>query len=168
MHSDKRWHDWVHGQSAKDVVCQIKTATWRLVVRQTNGFWFQKDQWSLNNGDPNSDNYAILDQLERYRRNGEFEFKLVWPNSNLQDQHWSQTSNPVTKQSRGVEGYRSISAPYNTKRWGGLEYNVAKSLLDGSVNHGNWYYAVGSTRKWSSGIPGPFKAFNKVELWVKA
>ena len=30
----------------------------------------------------------------------------------------------------------------------------ANSLLDGSVDHNNWFYAVGTSGEWSCGIPG--------------
>jgi len=142
---------------------------WHLVLRQQNGFWFKKGQWSLNADDPNNANFAILDQLESFKRNGKFEFKLRWPKDGLQDQVWTQTSNPVTGAPQGgAQGYQAISAPHSSNRWGGLENGGTYSLLDGTVNHGNWYYSVGSFQKWSSGIPGPASPVNEVELWVHA
>jgi hypothetical protein len=142
--------------------------TWHLMARNTNGFWFSKGQWNLNENDESNDNFARLDKLEDYRRHGAFEFKLVWPKDGLADQWWTQTSNPVTKTSRGADGYRAINAPHTDRFWGGLEYGGSHSLLDGSVNHGNWFYSVGSFRKWSTGIPGPKAAVQQVELWVLA
>jgi hypothetical protein len=155
-------------KEAAELAERNKGKTWHLVCRNTNGYWFSKDQWSLNSNDPSNDNYAILDKLEDFRRHGAFEFKLVWPQNGLQDQHWTQTSNPVTKTSRGADGYRAISAPHTSQHWAGLEYGGSYSLLDGSVNHGNWFYSVGSFRQWSGGIPGPSSAVSQTELWVFA
>jgi hypothetical protein len=45
--------------------------------------------------------------------------------------------------------------------------NNGSSYLDGSVNHGHWFYAVGSYVPYSGGIPGPTVVVQKVELWVK-
>ena len=53
-------------------------------------------------------------------------------------------TNPVTAGSGGVTGYEAVDAPFAGNYWGGLEYNGANSLLDGSVSQGNWWYAVGS------------------------
>merc|ERR1712151_1449900 len=92
--------------------------------------------------------YAILDELESCRSaSGAFTMKLSWPESDLQDQTWTQTSNPVTKTSGGVDGYAcscsECSCPYSSQYWGGLEYNNQLTLLDGSVSHSNWFYGVG-------------------------
>lgn len=141
--------------------------TWNLVFRETNGYWFKKGQWSLNAEDPSNDNFAILDRLEEFRQDGAFEFKIVWPGSGLEDQHWSQTSNPVTVTDKGTKGYKAINAPHTANHWGGLEHGSV-SLLDGSVNHGNWYYSVGSFQQWGGGIPGPKTAVQVVELYVNA
>jgi hypothetical protein len=144
--------------------CENK-GPWNLVFRETNGFWFKKNQYSLNANEPNNDNFAILDQLENFRQNGAFEFKLVWPNNGLADQHWSQTSNPVTDGI--IKGYKAIKAPHSSNGWGGLEKGGTYSLLDGTVNHGNWYYSVGSFQSWRGGIPGPSAAVSKVELYAR-
>jgi len=140
---------------------------WTLVARQTYPVLFTKGEWSKNPDDPSNDNYAILDRLETFRdpASKEFEFKLVWPD--LQNQTWKQTSNPVTKTSPGADGYEAISAPYKANKWGGLEYGGTYSLLDGSLNHHNWFYAVGSFKEFRSGIPGPKTAVQRVELYVK-
>ena len=37
---------------------------------------------------------------------------------------------------------------------------------DGSVNHRNWYYAVGSRESWNGGIPAASWAVRVVELYV--
>jgi hypothetical protein len=57
--------------------------------------------------------------------------------------------------------------------------NVNYSYLDGSVNHDNWYYAIGSYKQWGTtegcynAIPaadevaGYYCGVQSVELWVK-
>ncbi|CAE7716088.1 ADS3, partial [Symbiodinium sp. CCMP2456] len=68
---------------------------WKLVFRQTLPYRWQRDMWSLNADDASADNFAILDQLESFRINGKFTFRLRWPTmANNQDQIWKQTSNP--------------------------------------------------------------------------
>ena len=55
-------------------------------------------------------------------------------------------------------------------KWGGLEYNTgSNSVFDGSVNHGNWHYAVGVIpNSYGNGFPGPEREESLVELWVLA
>lgn len=36
-----------------------------------------------------------------------------------------------------------------------MEPGGSPALLDGNVNHGNWWYAVGSRANFRGGIPGP-------------
>lgn len=96
---------------------------------------------------------------------------MIWPKRAGKDnfQHWKQTSNPMKMTKPGVTGYQAIACSHKGNRWGGLEQDNGKSsLLDGSVDHGHWYYAVGSTHAWGGAIPGPdSKAVKVVELWVR-
>jgi len=145
------------------------TYNWVLLARQTMPFVFERDQWSLNPGDPSDPNYAYFDSLESCRSKGEdgkFTFKLSWPDK--QDQIWRQSSNPVDgRASGGVSGYEAMQVPYTENRWGGLEKSGHRALLDGSLRRNWWWYAVGSTYKYRGGIPGPNGAIvNKVELFV--
>jgi len=152
---------------ADEWVPVVSCSAWKLVARQTYPGFFVKGQWSRNSDDESSDNFAILDQLEGFRgKEGGFEFKLTWPGSGSPDQIWKQTSNPVTH-GKGVEGYEAVSVFSTTNFWGGLESQNAPSLLDGSVNHGNWWYAVGSFHTHHGGIPlANGKVAQKVELYV--
>lgn len=143
--------------------------SWPLVFRQTYPFKFTDGQWSLNPAQPASANFAVLDQLEHYRSSsdGKLEFKMVWPDSGQGEQWWRQSSNPVTRNKRGVEGYEQKSLFTTKNHWGGLENNLGKStLLDGSVGHGNWWYAVGSKKFHQGAYPGPAVVVNTVELYV--
>lgn len=146
---------------------------WVLVFRQTAPFLWPSDQWSYNSADPENDNYAILDQLESFRNaEGKFTLKLMWPGDtdggNSNDINiWKQTTNPVTATTGGVDGYEALSVDSTSRNWGGLEHNnKSGSLIDGSVNHWQWYYAVGSHKLWSEGYPGPGETVSKVELWA--
>ena len=73
---------------------------------------------------------------------------------------------------RVSQGYEGIDINFDTMFWGGLEYNGLHSLLDGSVSHGGWYYAVGSSNAFAvpgtRGIPGPGTVEQAVELYVQA
>ena len=66
-----------------------------------------------------------------------------------------------------VEGYEEVDVYYTSNFWGGLEYNGDKCVLDGSVNKPDWwYYAVGSTASWNSGMPGAEGVVDVTELWI--
>jgi len=147
---------------------------WTLLARQTYPFLFQKNQWQLNADTPDADNYAILDKWDEFKQNGGYRLKLLWPKDNLQAQVWEQTSNPVqdcktTNKVWGVKGYSNVAnVPYTQNGWGGLECgSQTYSLLDATVSHGNWYYAVGSFQSHNGGFPGPSGGVSQVELWVQ-
>jgi hypothetical protein len=56
----------------------------------------------------------------------------------------------------GVTGYKAIDISYTGGYWGGLERFGDSSLLDGSVESGSWWYAVGVIDPENGrGIPGP-------------
>ena len=140
---------------------------WRLMFRQTAGFYQAADAWvNYNDADPANDNYSILDSLEDCRgADGKFDLKIVWPknerdvgNSNT----WRQATNPVTSGVNGVDGYEPVDIRYSAfanvdaegnddGNFYGLEHNTDPiSLLDGSVNHGYWFYAVIDTMQLST------------------
>ena len=164
------------GCLVSDDVCseqnEQSSSEWQLLFRQTVPTYQSKDAWRLHNeNDPTNDNYSILSDIDDSFRGDDdkFHFKLVWPGSSLtQSQEWKQSSNPVTATSSGVSGYEAIDIHYTGNYWGGLEYNTGSpSLLDGSVNHSNWWYAVGSTQSHGGGIPGGNSTVVQVvELYV--
>lgn len=125
-------------------------------------------EWSKNPGDPTNENYSILDRLESFRSAyGAFTLKLHYPE--LEGNIWAQTSNPVTKTEGGVDGYKEIFVPYKGANWGGLEYNSnSYSLIDGSVESANWFFAVGViTDTCKEQFPGPTSVdMTQVELYV--
>ena len=146
---------------------EFKKGSFLLLARQTVPFYFTKDiinTLQYNEHEPNNNNYMNGKLLnDSFKINGSYTFKLVWPSSGLQNQIWSQQSNPFTESP--VVGYKDIYIPYRQNHWGGLRKNGKQCVLSGSTNE-NWYYAVCSFQQWSSGIPGPYSAVQKVELYV--
>jgi len=127
------------------------------------------DDWvhyNADRADPNAD-FSVLDTLESYRQADGFTLKIVWPdragdNTNV----WKQTNNPVTDTDGGVTGYEAIDCPFTSQHWGGLEHGGGSSLLDGSVDHQYWFYAIGSSAEYGCGIPGAQDCEGKVELYA--
>lgn len=172
--------NWGHGLSIPSwgrpaSVCELQvkdtvTGVWEVVFRQTLPHLYKAGEWRVNANDPGNETYAVLDTLERFRSptDGKIEFKLYWPDArNI----WRQTSNPTSP--GGVKGYMPVSVEFTGNNWGGLEYNQGtsegESLLDGSVNSNQWFYAVG----WQGGqwgqdaIPGPNgEGVQSAELFV--
>ena len=152
-------------------------ANWQLVFRQTNNFFFAPGMFSLNPSDSTAQNYAILDQLDTYEVSGKFYFMMRWrkedDESQLLDQIWCQSSNPVTTTDGSVDGYAAINVSYTGQSWGGLHYNGNQALLDGSSvapNSNYWWYSIGAFNEYNGGFPGPAGPggiiASQVELWV--
>jgi hypothetical protein len=156
-----------------DVWCDLNAddGGWTRIFRHDdNGgtafFSGDADAISSNDDDPTAGLYAILDRLEAFRdADNTLELKINWPGSTTQPGRniWTQTSNFT---SESAAGYVPISIDYTDQFWAGLEYNTrTDSLADGSVGSTNWFYAIGSTRSWNGGIPGPNGVVDEVELW---
>jgi len=171
----------------------MQDSRWTLIFRQKfdgdiNDL-YQPNQWSRNSEDPSADNYAILDKLETFRRlDGRFKFGLAYPQlcaaTQCQERElisWFQVTNPVTMQP--VVGFDAINLKYglegqNHTEFRGLENSKMStdknvSLLDGLVNHANWWFAIGSITPFATTkIPGPLDSngvgitVNHVELYV--
>ena len=153
-------------------------AVYKLLFRQTAGTYLDPvSKWkSVNSDKPDGPNYSILNKLDNsYKgKDGKFTFKLVWPlrsgdNHNI----WKQSTNPVTETTKKVAGYEAIDVKFTSQNWGGLESGylhggaTPNALLDGSVNHAHWFYAVGSRVDFNGGMPGAsHTAEKKVELYV--
>lgn len=126
------------------------------------------------NAPTTSDKYSILSKLESFRPNinSSFEFRLKYPTDANGSNIWKQTSNPTYQK---VTGYKPIKIDWTHNYWGGLEYNShsTSSFIDGSVNVGDWFYAIGAASKHKGGIPSCTNVNNNgstandVELWVR-
>ena len=147
---------------------------WTRIYRQAGSALWTVNQLDRNTGSPTAGTYAILSQLEHFRRNGRFEMAMTWPGSGFTaTQRWYQTSNPVTAAPDTVPtGCVGISIPYTYNGWGCLQRTRGSwSILDGTISPaGNWYYAVGTTTCWGSPgacYPGPTGQVGHAELWVR-
>ena len=117
---------------------------WTLIFRQTLPTLYSEGMLKVNESDPSNANYAILNQMESFRgTDGTFHFNLKWP-GDATEYEWKQTSNPLTQ---NITGYQGINIPYDAQHWGGLEPSTS-ALMDGSVDHSDWFYAVGSFELW--------------------
>lgn len=134
---------------------------------------FAEAKETNTNAPTTSDKYSILSKLESFRpnTNSSFEFRLKYPTDTNGSNIWKQTSDPTHQK---VTGYKSIKIDWTSNYWGGLEWtNGSTTLINGSVNHGNWYYAIGAANKHGDGIPSCTNVNNNgtttndVELWVR-
>lgn len=170
------------GEASFAVYCDMTSAAggWTRVFYEdtSGGSFFLRDQFERNKDDPEAGLYAILNDLEKFRRDGEFELLMRWPGhvTYTEHQHWAQTSNPVTDSPGAIPtGYRAISVPYTSQGWSaGLQRSARTdySLLDGTLSPlTNWYYAVGTTYCWGSVTsgcqPAPSGGAHVVELLVR-
>lgn len=124
-----------------------------------------------------ADKYSILaNGIDEFRQswssNTNYEFLLTYSCvsgkfdiTNKKYQRWKQTNNPTKETctegdgSAKAVGYESVTEGLGTGNfWGGLTLSspsaVTSCYLNGSVGHGNWFYAVGAY-SWHStyGIP---------------
>jgi hypothetical protein len=183
--------DGTGGNQPFKVYCDMTTddGGWTLIFRHdaSEGYFSGIDEAAnVNQNNPglSTKKYSILNQLESFKRNGQFQFRINWPGY-TQKNIWTQTSNPTDDVD--VAGYQGISVDSTSNYWGGLELsngshdqtNNNGSYLDGSVNHWNWYYAIGSYRQWggtegcynalpaANDVAGHHCGVQTVELWVK-
>lgn len=112
--------------------------------------------------------YSRLDCLEQYRQSdGKLEFLLEYPEIPDQFNRWKQTDNPVTTEEiigsviAPVNGYEAIHIDWSNGFGGLLKSNQPCTLLDGTTNNKNWFYAIGSygthdleSSSWTGKLPG--------------
>ena len=114
------------------------------------------------------DKISHLWAMELFRgTDNKFEFLLQYQSGGTSYNRWKQSSN-FTKES--VAGYEAVSCSWTSNYWGGLEYNGSSSTwADGSVNHGNWFYAIGCRKNYSTGGIPSWNGVEPgwVELWVR-
>lgn len=142
------------------------------VLFSSNNSFAEAKETNIN-APTTSDKYSILSKLENFRPNTNslFEFKLKYPTDTNDSNIWKQTSNPTYEK---VTEYKPIKIDWTDNYWGGLEYSENTStLIDGSANRNNWFYAIGAASKHGDGIPSCTNVNNNgstandVELWVR-
>lgn len=141
------------------------------VLFSNDNDWAEAKETNINNP-TTSDKYSILSKLEYFRQNTNcyFEFKLKYPTLAPNEQNiWKQKSNPTFET---VKNYKPINISWTSQGWGGLErsslFENTDTFIDGTVNHFNWYYAIGAKNLWQGGIPAwDVPVMDVVELWIR-
>lgn len=122
--------------------------------------------------------FSILSSIDKLKASGKYQFMLVYPDVNKRN-IWKQTNNPLneniadTTTGKKVAGYEAVNISMSSNYWGGLALSTTNAtLLDGSVGHSNWHYAIGATQKWpvestQNTFPGASgDVITKAELWL--
>ena len=142
------------------------------VLFSNDNDWAEAKETNINNP-TTSDKYSILSKLEYFRQNTNcyFEFKLKYPSLAPNEQNiWKQKSNPTFE---AVKNYKPINISWTSQGWRGLERsslfgNTDGTFIDGTVNHPNWFYAIGAKNSWQGGIPAwDVPVMDDVELWIR-
>ena len=146
--------------------------TWTLLFRQTIGYWWTSSQsLSLNSSDPDNDNYSILDQIDTYKNtDGKYRLRYLDTGDSAtagRFNDWRQTSN-FTTTSESVSGYEAVSIYDSGNYWGGLAKSSSSSTrFDGSIGHGNWFFAVATINSGYGGgnMPG-ISTTSQMEVYI--
>jgi hypothetical protein len=121
--------------------------------------------------------YSILNKINPMLRiNGKYEFLLEYPNGN--SNQWKQTNSPLEEKETtisehyNVMGYEEVNITMRENNWGGLALSTSlKTLIEGSIGHDNWFYAIGqlvSDQTYESQIAANiWGGTYSVKLWIR-
>lgn len=118
----------------------------------------------MNDKNPASKRYAILDKLENYKDKEKiFEFKLLWPGTEFQSMHWKQSSNPCHDEK--TTGFHAIECPYSG--FGGLTKATDGKYILKANDSDSFYIGRTEDAKEEEGLKGPDGSqVSKVELYA--
>ena len=129
--------------------------------------------------------YLLDNESFKSISDGKYEFMLCYPDDTSDYNRWKQTNNPCNEYkgtddgTLTADGYEAVSIAWASNYWGGLtRQNESTTLmtycyLSGAVGHSNWYYAIGASEIWKTGIPSCSdmasyeSTSGRVRLWVR-
>lgn len=121
--------------------------------------------------------FSILSSMDSYKYGDKYQFMLYYPEIETRNV-WRQDKSPCDESipngdgSINVSGYEPILIQSGIRYWGGLclSTNTDGCYIDGSVNHEDWWYAIGAYQRYGTGaktFPGALdKSVHIVQLWL--
>ena len=117
--------------------------------------------------------YSILEEARDIHHywNDKYEFLLEYP-SLLGFNRWQQSIYPLDAANDDVGEFVNVSCSWTVNYWKGLQKSSYKcTLLEGSIGHQYWYYAIGMKANCHHDrphyFPGPSSSQSKVYLWMR-
>ena len=142
---------------------EVEAKTWKKVYSHNSDgggvFADNEEAKNKNSDDENADLYSILYDLESFRKNGGFHFRLCYPEVSKCNE-WVQTSNPAEEST--ITGFSAITLTWTqnslNQPWQGIGLSPpsTSSLIDDVPTHSDWWTSIGTLRLFPGNkIPGP-------------